>query len=183
MDKTAITRLGRVDWDTVGRIIARVVGDKLDPARLDRLFVIGVDEVSWRRGHQYLTLVSDHAGGSIVWGAEGRDAATLDGFFDELGTERASRIEAVSMDMSPPTKTPCAPPGTPPKRWSATTPFMSSRWTPRPWTRCAGRPGRRDAPARRRQTVQGARWALLKNPTDLTETAGRHPAQAETPRR
>lgn len=37
MDKTAITRLTRIDWDTVGRIISRVVGQRLDPARLDNL--------------------------------------------------------------------------------------------------------------------------------------------------
>jgi transposase len=46
-DKTAITRLVRVTWRTVGRIIERVVADELDPGRLDNLFVIGVDEISW----------------------------------------------------------------------------------------------------------------------------------------
>ena len=45
-DKTTITRLSRVDWDTVGRICARVVADGLDPDRLDGLVTIGVDEVS-----------------------------------------------------------------------------------------------------------------------------------------
>lgn len=67
MDRTAITRLVRVDWDTVGRIIERLIGEKLDPGRLDNLFVIGVDDVSWRRGQQYLTLISDHQGKTIVW--------------------------------------------------------------------------------------------------------------------
>jgi transposase len=47
-DKTATTRLVRVAWRTVGRIIARVVADELDPHRLHGLFVIGVDEISWR---------------------------------------------------------------------------------------------------------------------------------------
>ena len=47
----------RIDWDSVGRIITRVMGDKLDPARLEDLFEIGVDEVSWKRRHHYLTLV------------------------------------------------------------------------------------------------------------------------------
>jgi len=62
---------------------------------------VGVDEVSWRKGHSYLTLVSDHARGKFVWGKEGKDAATLDAFFDELGSERCEAIEAMSMDMSP----------------------------------------------------------------------------------
>ncbi|HET7388855.1 MAG TPA: helix-turn-helix domain-containing protein [Nocardioidaceae bacterium] len=53
-DKTTITRMLRIDWDTVGRICERVVADGLDPARLDGLVSIGVDEVSWRRRHKYL---------------------------------------------------------------------------------------------------------------------------------
>ncbi len=67
---------------------------RLDPARLDDLFVIGVDEIAWRKRHQYLTLVSDHRSRKIVWGAPGKDTATLDRFFDELGTERAVGIQA-----------------------------------------------------------------------------------------
>jgi len=46
MDKTALCRLVRIDWDTVGRIICRVMATGLDPRRLDNLFVAGVDEVS-----------------------------------------------------------------------------------------------------------------------------------------
>jgi len=48
MDKTALCRLVRIDWDTVGRIIERVMATGLDPRRLDNLFVAGVDEVSWQ---------------------------------------------------------------------------------------------------------------------------------------
>ncbi|MGH3659505.1 MAG: transposase, partial [Micromonosporaceae bacterium] len=100
-DKTAITRLMRIDWDTVGRICERVVADGLDPDRLDGLVEIGVDEVSWKRQHNYLTLVTDHRRGKIVWGTEGKDTAALDRFFAELGEHRAGRLEAISMDMGP----------------------------------------------------------------------------------
>lgn len=93
MDKTAICRLTRIDWDTVGRIIIRVMNTGLDPDRLESLFEIGVDEVSWRKHHKYLTLVSDHATSKIVWGAEGRDTATLDGFFDEMNKNCADADE------------------------------------------------------------------------------------------
>ena len=94
MDKTAICDLVRINWRTVGRIIERVVADALDPGRLDGLFEIGVDEISWRKHHNYLTLVADHRSGKVVWGAEGRDSGTLDGFFDELGTERSAQLGA-----------------------------------------------------------------------------------------
>ncbi|MGH9181424.1 MAG: transposase [Acidimicrobiales bacterium] len=101
MDKTALRRLVRIDWDTVGRIIERVMASGLDAKRLDKLFCVGVDEGSWRKGHSYITLVSDHATAKFVWGQEGKDAATLDSFFDELGEERSAAIEAMSMDMGP----------------------------------------------------------------------------------
>jgi transposase len=60
MDKTALCRLVRIDWDTVGRIIERVMATGLDPERLENLFCIGVDEVSWRKGH--FSGVSDPCG-------------------------------------------------------------------------------------------------------------------------
>ncbi len=99
-DKTTTGRFLRIDWDTVGRIITRVMGERLDPARLDRLFCIGVDEVSWRKQARFLTLVSDHQRRCIVWGDEGRGQATFDRFFDELGPERSRQLSTVSMDMS-----------------------------------------------------------------------------------
>ena len=49
MDKTSIAKLCRVSWRTVGRAWARVVAAELDPNRLDGLFRIGVDEISWRK--------------------------------------------------------------------------------------------------------------------------------------
>ncbi len=101
MDKTALCRLVRIDWDTIGRIIERVMATGLDKRRLDNLFVAGVDEVSWRKGHSYVTLVSNHATGKFVWGKEGKDTDTLDCFFDELGPERSAAITAMSMDMGP----------------------------------------------------------------------------------
>lgn len=99
MDKTALTRLVRIDWDTAGRIIERVMATELDADRLERLFVAGVDDVSWRKGHSYLTLVSNHQTGKFVWGAPGKDTATLDSFFAELGEQRSAAITALSMDM------------------------------------------------------------------------------------
>ncbi len=67
----------RIHWRTVGRIVQRVCAEELDPDRLDELFEIGIDEVSWRKGHRYLTLVADHRRGQIVWGAEGSWAAPV----------------------------------------------------------------------------------------------------------
>jgi transposase len=100
-DKTTIKRMVRIDWDTVRRIITRVTADELDPDRLENLFEIGIDEVSWRKQHRYLTLVADHIRGQIVWGHEGRDAATADRFFNQIGRSRSGAIEVISLDMAP----------------------------------------------------------------------------------
>ena len=100
-DKTTIKRLVRVDWDTVGRIISRVCAEELDPDRLHNLFEIGIDEVSWRKQHRYLTLVADHIRGQIVWGTKGNGAAAADRFFAEIGKPRSQAIEAISLDMGP----------------------------------------------------------------------------------
>ena len=169
MDKTALARLVRVDWDTTGRIIERVVADRLDPDRLQRLFQVGVDEVSWRKGHSYLTLVSNHGTGKFVWGRAGKDAATLDRFFDDLG-DRAEAIQAVSMDMSPAF------------RKSVTThagnavicydPFhvvalataALDKVRRQVWQDLRKLPDQDTA-----RRFKGARWVLLRNPTDLTD--------------
>jgi len=96
---TPITRLLRIGWATVGRIVERVVADHLDEDRLAGLVCIGVDEISYRRHHRYLTSVADHHSGAIVWCAAGRNSATLQGFFERLG-DRKNSIRAVSIDMS-----------------------------------------------------------------------------------
>ena len=103
-DKTATCRLTRIDWQTIGRIIARVGDELIDGDRLGDLFEISIDEVAWRKGHRYLTLVGDHARGCVVWGCEGKGQAAADEFFEEL-------------DPPPPTPAPAAakPPRQPPQ--------------------------------------------------------------------
>ena len=99
MAKKPIAGLLRIAWDSVGRIVARVVADHLDKTRLTGLIAVGVDEISYRRGQRYLTSVVDHVTGAIVWCSAGRNAATLQAFFDLLG-DRKQSIRAVSIDMS-----------------------------------------------------------------------------------
>jgi transposase len=50
MAKTPIAGLLRIGWDSVGKVVARVMADHLDQRRLDGLVAIGVDEISYRRG-------------------------------------------------------------------------------------------------------------------------------------
>ena len=99
--KSAVCELMRVSWLTVGRIIERVVAEQSlrrgDP--LDGLRRIGIDELSYRKGQRYITVVVDHDTGRLVWAADGRDRKTVARFFEELGPERAAQLELVSSDM------------------------------------------------------------------------------------
>jgi transposase len=65
-DKTSITELCRVNSRTVGAIIERVVADQLDDSRLYGLYRMGVDEVSYRKQHHYLTLITNHDLGKVI---------------------------------------------------------------------------------------------------------------------
>ena len=89
-DKTTITRMLRIDWRTIGRIIRRVCDDELDPDRLAELYDIGIDEVSWKKQHNYLTLIVDHRRRQVVWGCEGQGQKAADAFFTELDPDPAS---------------------------------------------------------------------------------------------
>ena len=90
-DKTATCRLTRIDWHTVGRIIKRVADAHLGELdRLSDLFEISIDEVAWRKGHRYLTLIGDHRRSAVVWGCEGKGQAAADQFFAELDPEIAT---------------------------------------------------------------------------------------------
>jgi len=100
LDHTAVAEFIRVAWVTVGRIAGRLVTEKLHENRFDDLRRIGVDEISYRKGHKYLTVVVDHDAGRVIWVGEGKSSETLNAFFAELGSERAARIELVSIDMS-----------------------------------------------------------------------------------
>jgi transposase len=169
-DKTTIARFLRVDWDTVGRICERVVATDMDHDRLDGLVHLGVDEVSWRKHHNYLTLVTNHTTGRVVWGKAGKDTSTLDSFFDELGDDRAGQIEAASMDMGPafansmtahaPQATICIDPFHAVKLVSEALDVERRK----AWNEL--RHGGDSAAAKK---FKGARWALLKNPTDLSD--------------
>lgn len=97
--KKAVAELMRISWPAVGWICERVVAEQQrgrDPfASLKRL---GFDEIAVRRGHRYLTVVVDHDTGRLVWAHPGRDRKTIEKFLDLLGAERCKELELVSCD-------------------------------------------------------------------------------------
>ncbi|MCI4674067.1 ISL3 family transposase [Candidatus Mycolicibacterium alkanivorans] len=168
-DKTTVSTFARIAWRTVGAICERVAADVLDPDRLRGLVDIGVDEISWRTHHRYLTLVSDHDSGTIVWGKPGKDTDTLGAFFDELPDGGAS-IEAVSMDMGPAyakavrERAPAAVICFDPFHVVKVVTDALEAVRRQVWQAARALPDQQIA-----KTFKGARWALLKNPADLTD--------------
>jgi transposase len=173
-DKTTVSTLMRISWRTVGRIIERVgneLGAKLD--RFANLKRIGVDEVAYRKGHRYLTVVVDHDSGRLVWAHEGKDAAAFDAFFGALGAQRAESIELVSCDASGAylevLKSRC------PNATVCLDPFHIVKWATNAlddvrrdvWNKL-----RRGGQTELAQTLKRSRYALWKNPENLTERQG-----------
>jgi transposase len=96
---STVAELMRSSWRAVTRMIARVVAEargKTD--RLAGLCRIAIDEKSYRKGHRYLTIVTDVDTGRVVWAAEGRSQATVEKFFEALGPERAAALTHVGCD-------------------------------------------------------------------------------------
>lgn len=189
--KTAITQLMRIAWRTVGAIITRVWADT---GKLHDQFAglrrIGIDEISYKRGHKYLTVIVDHDSGRLVWAMPGRDMATLNTFFDALGQERSALITHVSADGAHWIATVVAKRC--PNAVKCADPFHVVKWATEAldevrraaWNdarkgaraneskRGRGRPAK-DAPARpdsaRAAGIKNCRYALWKNPENLTE--------------
>jgi transposase len=93
MSKTAVAALLRTTWETVDALVARLVDQHVDSDRLGNLYCIGVDEIAYRRGRKFLTVVADHG--------ERRSQHVLGEFLESLGEHGRAQLEAVSMDMIP----------------------------------------------------------------------------------
>jgi len=170
---SVIGRLLRVSWRSVARIVARVVADQLDQRRLRDLERIGIDEVSDRRGHRYLTLVCDHRSGAVVWVGRDRSQATLERFFDQLGEAEAGKLRAVSLDMWAPYLNALA--ARVPQARVCFDPFhvvQSANWAVERVRRQEWQRLRRSGRAAR--WLKHTRWSVLKRPERLSER------QAET---
>ena len=169
--KSAVAELMRVAWRTVGGICERVLAEaeRADPGRLDGLRRIGIDEISYRKGQRYLTVVVDHDTGRLVWAAPGANADVLDGFFALLGAKRCARIELISADMgawiAKAARTAC------PRAELCLDPFHVVALATEALDeirREVWNEARRAGQTETARELKGARWALWKNPEALT---------------
>lgn len=88
-------------WDNVYRSVEAIVEYGLQRRNLDGVTAIGVDEVQYGKGQQYLTLVYQINAGArrLLFIGRGRKAKTLLRFFWEFGKERTARLMFVCSDM------------------------------------------------------------------------------------
>lgn len=91
----------RTTWDVVFRAVDHAVRWGLEHRNLDGIRSIGVDELSWKKGHKYLTLVYqiDHGCRRLLHIAKDRKAKSFHAFFDMLGEARSKTIAFVASDM------------------------------------------------------------------------------------
>src|SRR5512144_1502556 len=95
MPATAVATFMRVTFRAVDSIVTRVVARAAGRVDLlDGLTSIAVDEVAYRKGQRYLTVVVDNDTGRLVWAAKGHGKAVLGAFFDA----RSAQLQLVSAD-------------------------------------------------------------------------------------
>jgi transposase len=88
-----------IDWKTVKNIDKVYLERDYGQPELKGLRILAIDEISIRKGHNYLTVVLDFVTGRVVFVGKNRSAKTLKRFFNQLSSGQRKRIEAVAMDM------------------------------------------------------------------------------------
>ena len=97
----AVARRCRLSWDQVAGIQERAVTRGLSRRAVSAAALVGVDETSFQRRHEYVTVVNDltQSEPRVLYVADGRDGAALDGYVDAVGEAGCEHIEMVAMDM------------------------------------------------------------------------------------
>jgi len=160
----------RTTWRSLQGIVERVTAELAGGGdRLGGLRRIGIDEKAWRKGHRYITVVVDHDSGRLVWAAEGRNKDTLRKFFDDLGEERAGLLTHVTADGAAWIHDVVAERA--PQAVICLDPFHIVKWGTEALDKLRRRlaaelrAGGKEGQA---STIKHTRWALVKNPRDLS---------------
>lgn len=91
----------KTTWDKVYSSISYIVDWGLNQRSLEGITAIGVDEIQWKKGHKYLTLVYqiNRECVRLLWIGKDRSEKTFSKFFDKLGSEKSELIEFICSDM------------------------------------------------------------------------------------
>lgn len=95
----AVAELLELTWDEIHGIMERAVARGLGRRQAEEIPALGVDEKAYRKGHKYFTLVNDLQRSRVLYVAEDRTQASLDGFWETLTQDQVASIAAVALDM------------------------------------------------------------------------------------
>lgn len=88
-------------WQSVFRAVRHAVDWGLVHREWGTIEAVGIDEIAWRKGHKYLTLVYQIDAGCkrLLWIGRERTEASLESFFRTLGAEHSSRLRFICSDL------------------------------------------------------------------------------------
>jgi transposase len=92
-------RLLGLSWDEAWGIQERAVARGLERKQAQPTPFVGVDEKAFRKGHQYVTVVSDTLHGTVEYVADGRTTESLQGYWESLTEAQLAAVGSVTMDM------------------------------------------------------------------------------------
>lgn len=96
----AVAQQMKLSWNAIDGIQQRAVKRGLERREVKPPKRIAVDETSFQKRHEYVTVVTDHIEGVVVHVADDRKSGSLNEYFDTLPEEQKADIECVTMDMS-----------------------------------------------------------------------------------
>jgi transposase len=102
MPVSEVAKVLEVDWEAVKDAEIRYIVGLLRKRKLDGIEELGIDEVSERKGHRYLTLVTDIERRRVIWVGRNRDRAVLRRFFRWFGKKRTRKLKRIVIDMHDP---------------------------------------------------------------------------------
>jgi transposase len=95
-----VARETHLDWKTVKTLEKQYMAEQVRRAGMPAPKVIGIDELSVRKGHTYRIVVSDLVRKRVIWfGGTDRRVASMDLFFKDLGEKKCRGIRLAVMDM------------------------------------------------------------------------------------
>jgi len=101
MTQKAAARVLRIAASTLSDLLHRSISRLRDGHRIENLQSMGVDEISYCKGHKYATVVYDIKRSCVVWVGKGKGRETIDVFFnDVLKKEQKEAIKWATCDMS-----------------------------------------------------------------------------------
>lgn len=154
-----------LNWKSVATIVKRAVDYGLKHRARPPVHVIGIDEVSRRKGQVYLTVVYDLERRVLLWVGDDRTEEAVRPFFtQEMGTRRCRTLRVVCMDM-------WAPYAKLVRDHAVNAQILFDRFHIVKHLHEAVEAARRDLwrqlTSKERVTFKGTRWLLLKNPWNL----------------